>query len=758
MPFLTSVIKKTIVPVVLAAALLLVNLHNVATTFRQSSVWTGPYLSAAANLSWPPAFLIDLEDINQFNHLDDPTLEDQYQFKASGPLTPYAYNDIGYVYLIWFAKGMFPFLGHQQSILLLQALLHLVLCTLLVNDRAFSNSWRLGFLILYALNPIVLKYVVFNHYYFWQSVPSLLIVLLAGKSTRNTGTYVLIAFLPWAVLARTTTLLVVPVILYLLYKNRGRATLLTTLTYCTAVGFFFFKPSQKNMWHTAYIGTGAYANPYGINLSDNDGYDLYQKSYGEPLSATTGGNLYDPAVFSEYKALTQKAFLENFALTPGLYLKNAMVNSAGAYSVGYLSGKPDWINYLLAGLGLLVIILFVQSRQWVYLISMGLLAFSYTLYYPPIPAYLFGNYALLIAGLLGGIHYIRQRQKADDILYLSFNDGSDMRINKELRTLSKAARVELVALGPDRAQCFADSFVHTLHFIEGPRKSKATLLRYFFRCAYLLLRKKYHSVHIINEPQLLALWPFVWFQNRVVLDLFDSIFLRKNKPGNQWYWVKKLTYAPIDELLVTDENRVGLLPDYLQKRAYILPNYPDQIDNLPAKSRAPHLTIMYYGWLGELRGTQTIRGLLDADPDLRVLMAGWIADETSCTLTQHPRVEWLGILPQAEALRRVAIRADYILCVYAPVNDNNINASPNKIYDAMLTRTPVIMNAEVKVSEFVRNHQLGYVLSGYLPDSYILLAKELKTKRELYTFDPLFCQNYTWEKVEDVLFKAHRLP
>jgi hypothetical protein len=562
--------------------------------------------------------------------------------------------------------------------------------------------------------------------------------------------------MPWAILARTTTVLVVPIILYLLYKNRSRPTLWITLGYCAVVWIIFFKPSEKNIWHTAYIGTGAYQNPYGIQLSDNDGYDLYQKTFGITLSATTGGNLYEPLVYSKYKVLTREAFVENLTSSPLLYLKNALVNSAAAFSIGYLSGKPDWLNYLLSGFGLLVILLFVRYKQWIYLISMGLLAFSYTLYYPPVPAYLFGNYALLVAGIIGVLNQSRQRGEGR-ILYLSFNDGSDMRINKELRTLSQVASVELVALGPDRTQCYAASSVNTLYFVEGERSSKGTLLRYFLTCMSLLLRRQYHSVHVINEPQLIALWPFVWAQKRVVLDLFDSIFLRKNKPGNQWLWVKRGIHAPVSQLIVTDENRVNLLPNFLKKGAHILPNYPNQIVDFPDKKRSSYLTIMYYGWLGELRGTQTIRELLAADPDLRVLMAGWVADEPSRTLSQHPRIKWLGVLPQAEALRIAAEQADYILCVYAPVNDNNINASPNKIYDAMLTRTPVIMNAEVKVSAFAQEQQLGYVMPSYACADYALLAGELIKHRDAYTFDPVLCQNYTWEQVEDVLLKTHGL-
>ncbi len=343
------------------------------------------------------------------------------------------------------------------------------------------------------------------------------------------------------------------------------------------------------------------------------------------------------------------------------------------------------------------------------------------------------------------------------ILYLSFNDGSDMRINKELRTLSQAASVSLVAVGQDLSQFYAVDSVHKLHFVTGNRKSAGTLIRYFFTCVRLLLWHRYDSIHIINEPQLLVLWPMLWFQKHVVLDIFDSIFLRKNRPGNQSKWLKRIVYAPVDCTIVTDENRLGLLPEFLQKKSLVVPNFPHELFDSPLKVHSPHLTLMYYGWLGELRGTETARELLAADPELCVIMAGWLADDASRTLARHPRVQWLGVLPQTEAMRIAAEKADYILCVYAPINDNNINASPNKIFDAIQTLTPIVINAEVKVSDFVKANKIGFVLDRYRPSDYISLCRTLFSQRESYEFDVSLRKKYTWKNAESALLKAHGL-
>ena len=746
-------------PVILIAlALCLMYAYNVATNFRQSAVWTGPYLSAAANLTWPVSFKIDVEEIERFNELDDTCREDRYQFKQSDNLTSYTYNDLGYVYLVWAARHVFPFLGDQQAIILLQALVHLLLCTFLISSTAFVKSWRVCFLVLYALNPLVLKYVVFNHYYFWQAVPSLLIVLLAQDTQKRAGggVYFGLLFLPWAILARTTAVLGVPVVLYLLYRRSNLLSFSLTLVYCGLVWGFFYKPSQKNIWHTAYVGTGAYRNPYGVKLSDEDGFKLYQNTFGTRLSGTTGGNVYEPETYRRYRALGKKTVLSQLSETPFLYLKNALVNTSGAYGLGYVSGRPDAPNYLLALLGVVMVAFLVLSKQWIILISVGLLSVSFTPYYPPLPAYMYGNYALLATGLANGLLLIRKRGQKR-ILYLSFNDGSDMRVNKEMRTLSKAAPVELLALGSDSAQCFAAPFADRLVFVKGKRHAITTLIRYFAKSAGLLLFRRYESVHVINEPQLLALWPFLWLQERVVLDIFDSVFLKMNRSGNQWRTIKRWVYAPISRCIVTEENRLNLLPSFLQSKAIIVPNYPYRIKEPLPKNRNSNLTIMYYGWLGEHRGTETVRALMAADADLKVIMAGWLADVTSRELCEHPRVEWLGVLPQAEATAIAARCADYILCVYAPLNDNNINASPNKIYDAIQIKSPVIINAEVKASDFIVQNRLGYVMPSYRLENYDQMAVDLLKQRDSYRFDETLRQRFTWEQAETALLDAHEL-
>lgn len=752
--------RYVILIVLLAVAEILVYSYGLDHLKRQKTTWMGPYLSAAANLDWPPAFQIDEKQLAEFNKLDDSRLEDSFKFSKSITTTHYSYNDIGYVYLIWFAKRLFPFVGDQSAIIILQGLIHLLLCSFLATSKLLPAKWRVGFFLLYALNPFILRFVVFNHYYFWQSVPSILLIYLCViKKDIEKSSILPIVFMiflvPWSILARPSALLILLVLFYFIYQKIGKFVFIISGIYFISILWLLGVPSQKNIWHTAYIGVGAYQNPYHVQLSDDEGSRLFKKITGEEISTSAGGNIYSKEVFDRYKLLTKESTLIQLRDTPFLYIKNAIVNTMLAFGTGYFTGAGDILNYILSIIGLSVLILFYKYKLWSHILAIGCMSLVFTLYYPPVPAYTFGNYALIVSGILTILY---TKPTPSTILYLSFNDGSDMRINKEIQTLAPVSNIDFLGIGTDRTVCYvSEKPIKNLHWVNGNRKSFSAKIRYFATAIRLLISKRYYSVHVINEPQLLLLWPFLFLQNHVIIDIFDSLFLRSNKPGNQLNFIKRLTYLPADDYIVTDINRLGLLPDFMKNKAFVLPNYPNKwAEVAKQKTHDEKLSIMYFGWLGAKRGTETVLAILNTNLPVRVIMAGWVADQLSEQLTRHEKVTWLGTLEQHEALD-VASKVDYILCVYAPVNQNNVNASPNKIYDAIQLQVPVIINAEVTISDFVRRHHLGYVLNKYELENWNVAVNNLIRLKGTYQFSEEMIETYTWENVSNELTRAHRL-
>ena len=84
-------------------------------------------------------------------------------------------------------------------------------------------------------------------------------------------------------------------------------------------------------------------------------------------------------------------------------------------------------------------------------------------------------------------------------------------------------------------------------------------------------------------------------------------------------------------------------------------------------------------------------------------------------------------------------------------------ASPNKIYDAIQTHTPVIINAEVKVSSFVKEKNIGVVLDSFYEYDTESVYNELLNKKEKFSFSEEAAEKYSWESIESKLLEAHKL-
>ena len=331
-----------------------------------------------------------------------------------------------------------------------------------------------------------------------------------------------------------------------------------------------------------------------------------------------------------------------------------------------------------------------------------------------------------------------------------------MRINKELRSLSKVYEITYVGVGTTNDDSYARDYCKLYYLVIGKRNHPITIIRQFILVTKLL-RRHYDSIHIINEQLMIFFYPLL-FRNHLVLDIFDSIFLTLNKGNNRLKWLKRIIYAPVDKILVTDQNRKTLMPEFTHPKIRILENYPNRYTEPIKKNPDPEkITILYNGWLGLNRGTEVIQKILALNRNVHVIMAGWFADKASKELAGHPQVDFRGTMSQQEALKVAAEEADYILCVYAPLNENNINASPNKIYDSIQTHTPVIINSEIRISSFVSENKIGVVINEYNFKNAGALVDELFRNKNTYTFSREITEKYVWENIEDILIEAHQV-
>ena len=122
----------------------------------------------------------------------------------------------------------------------------------------------------------------------------------------------------------------------------------------------------------------------------------------------------------------------------------------------------------------------------------------------------------------------------------------------------------------------------------------------------------------------------------------------------------------------------------------------------------------------------------------------------------HENVEYLGIMTQEELSKITSEQADYILCMYDPIDFNNINASPNKIFDSIQLETPLIVNKEVLVSKFVKETRIGILVDSFYSHDNDMLLEELWSKKNKFIFDSSLKDKYSWENIEKKLIDLHK--
>ena len=74
---------------------------------------------------------------------------------------------------------------------------------------------------------------------------------------------------------------------------------------------------------------------------------------------------------------------------------------------------------------------------------------------------------------------------------------------------------------------------------------------------YCKFKFKAKKLHVVNEQTWFLI--FQTFFYKTVLDIYDSFFLKINKPNNKFILLKLLVYGTVNKIIVTDNNRLKLI-------------------------------------------------------------------------------------------------------------------------------------------------------------------------------------------------------
>lgn len=374
----------------------------------QSADCTTPYLSGASNWSLFDGWRVNLEEMKAFRELNK---EEQlsYRFMPTNETVSYSYNAIGLMYVDIISRIIFFWQGDLQSMISLQQVIHIFFSFWILF--LLKPLWKKTvFYLLYVVNPLILYFVNFPYYYFWQIVPTIivLIYILRGKALNNKIFLLSILFSLIVIIRPSTLFIVLLSFIYIIYKEKK--ILQGFLAIFVFLGLtFILKPNSVNQpWHTMYVGVGGYSNDYNITLKDSSGFKKFEKESGEIILGCST-NMDNNDLYIKYNSFIKKEYFKILKQSPLLLVKNMILNILQSYGFGY-SPSLKIINYFSSCLGLIFILLLVYYKEYWMFLFIGISTISFTPYYPPIAAYMFGSYLFIIYGWINIISKIRKNQ------------------------------------------------------------------------------------------------------------------------------------------------------------------------------------------------------------------------------------------------------------------------------------------------------------------------------------------------------------
>ena len=302
------------------------------------------------------------------------------------------------------------------------------------------------------------------------------------------------------------------------------------------------------------------------------------------------------------------------------------------------------------------------------------------------------------------------KQPSNDLLCLTYGDGTNRTFEKLMRTLRRAGHRPRVWAW-DRGKRFEATV--TKDDIEyafimrgwGYAHWRLTLGRFVWmiRLFIRLLRERPQRIWAANfETALPTALALAFYPGRFIYYIHDNVSIsHKFPPVMKWAleamdsWIIRRS----ELVIVPDDNRILEHAGNLRSKFLVVPNTPVARDELPAgPSVAGPLTIYCNGSLQERRGMYQ---LLEACRDLdgcRILAAGRVSDAAIATaLRKHAGVDFRGSVSHAEAIA-LYNEAEIVFAYYSPDVEINRLASPTKAYESFMAGRAVILNREVTAS------------------------------------------------------------
>jgi len=330
----------------------------------------------------------------------------------------------------------------------------------------------------------------------------------------------------------------------------------------------------------------------------------------------------------------------------------------------------------------------------------------------------------------------KQTKNAKILMVISYPDA---RLKKEMDTLLKEG-YEVKVIIWDRGWPFKwDSKVDVKSLkLNAPIGNIISALYFpvwFLFLIFWLFRTKWDVVHAVNFDTYLFSLIAAKIKNKpIVYDIYD--FYGDVMPGKLRNIVVKMDKYLLpfsDVLILADDSRIKQIGGNVHKNIFTINNSPTK-DNFDKKYHDNDINMfkvfiggkilkercldMIISAIGKIEGVELcVRGHCgETDFKQQMIQISQKFDNIDLYLDGVPYDE----------IVKGTLSADLTIALYDPNIPNNKYASPNKLFEAMASKIPIIVNENTSMADIVRKEKCGIIIPYGNEEALIWAVSRLK--------------------------------
>lgn len=359
---------------------------------------------------------------------------------------------------------------------------------------------------------------------------------------------------------------------------------------------------------------------------------------------------------------------------------------------------------------------------------------------------------------------------------------SDPRVEKVIDILSPTHDLSIVAFDrtgkhpkEDHLRGIRVDRFHGISILQGSKLKGLNAL--FYQC-YLFLIALVRPYDIMHACDFKTFAPTVLGVKlrgkKIAYDIFDfffdMVFTLPPAVKRALIQVDLFTMRMADLVILADDTRKAQIQAHRLNNLIVFYNSPADVYARTERFRnhAPQdgysLNLIYVGLVDNRK--RDFQFALDTiakrnEVSLDVYGAGRDYEGMSAKYASHDNIRFMGKVPYEQILN-VEAEYDGVFAVYDPSIPNNVLASPNKLFEAMMLAKPVILNREVVAARLIEEYNIGYTYTFNDAPDFERVIDEMLNSPEVIDKKgqngrTLYINRFGFEEQRRQLLAAYRL-